>query len=355
MLGPDSLCRMWLISAQKGSSPLFCTLSKWILKWFIAGRWRNTLVAIKKVEHSVDLTPGMGVGAKSFEEGLQLETLLSLSLSHPNIVVTFRVCTMESGTLVPSASDAASATSSNGAPPATGQRAAPAAPAAPALPPVAEVPAGPGGAARDGPAGGAADMAAATALAGSCESGGVSSTAAAPVTEEAAAAGTTETLAEPANAGRAASEPVLPFGQPMLPFGQPSISTAPPCSTSGPLPKQLSRKISLPRRLDWDADHGAANTPGQGPNTIENLPAGSVPAVLTGQESTAGPTSSRQRGALKLPTHNSTSSSCCSCFRFSFSAKAAALPTASVQLDAEVDGRPQDKWQSDEEVRWDLA
>lgn len=45
----------------------------------------------------MDFVPGLGVGKKTPQDSLQLETLLSLSLCHPNIVATFKVCTVEAG------------------------------------------------------------------------------------------------------------------------------------------------------------------------------------------------------------------------------------------------------------------
>ena len=53
-----------------------------------AGRWRGTLVAIKMVEHAA------GANALEQADKIEREALLSTSLSHPNIITTFKVSTM---------------------------------------------------------------------------------------------------------------------------------------------------------------------------------------------------------------------------------------------------------------------
>ena len=53
-----------------------------------AGRWRDTLVAIKMVEHAA------GANAPEQADKIQREALLSTSLSHPNVITTFKVSTM---------------------------------------------------------------------------------------------------------------------------------------------------------------------------------------------------------------------------------------------------------------------
>ena len=59
---------------------------------YAAGRWRGTLVAIKMVEHAA------GASAVEQAEKIEREALLSTSLSHPNIITTFKVCTMLAST-----------------------------------------------------------------------------------------------------------------------------------------------------------------------------------------------------------------------------------------------------------------
>lgn len=54
-----------------------------------AGRWKNTMVAIKVVEH----TASDGNDATA-----EREALLATSLSHPNIVSTYKICTVHSST-----------------------------------------------------------------------------------------------------------------------------------------------------------------------------------------------------------------------------------------------------------------
>ena len=68
-----------------------------------AGRWRSSLVAIKVVEHS----PGMSESMSLAEQKIEREALLATSLSHPNIIATFKICTMTAGAH-PSAYDACS-------------------------------------------------------------------------------------------------------------------------------------------------------------------------------------------------------------------------------------------------------
>ena len=60
-----------------------------------AGRWRSTLVAIKVVEHS----PGVSESMSLAEQKIEREALLATSLSHPNIIATFKICTMTAGEL----------------------------------------------------------------------------------------------------------------------------------------------------------------------------------------------------------------------------------------------------------------
>ena len=61
----------------------------------IAGRWRSTLVAIKVVEHS----PGARESLSLAEQKIEREALLATSLSHPNIIATFKICTMTAGAM----------------------------------------------------------------------------------------------------------------------------------------------------------------------------------------------------------------------------------------------------------------
>ena len=56
------------------------------------GRWRGTLVAIKVVEHA----PGADMVNQA--ENIKREALLSTSLSHPNVITTFKVSTMLAST-----------------------------------------------------------------------------------------------------------------------------------------------------------------------------------------------------------------------------------------------------------------
>ena len=57
-----------------------------------AGRWRGTLVAIKMVEHAA------GANAANQADKIEREALLSTSLSHPNVITTFKVSTMLAST-----------------------------------------------------------------------------------------------------------------------------------------------------------------------------------------------------------------------------------------------------------------
>lgn len=59
----------------------------------LPGRWRSTLVAIKVVEHS----PGISESMSLAEQKIEREALLATSLSHPNIIATFKICTMTAG------------------------------------------------------------------------------------------------------------------------------------------------------------------------------------------------------------------------------------------------------------------
>ena len=233
-----------------------------------AGRWRNTLVAIKMVEHTAAITPGLGVSSKSAPDSLQLETLLSLSLCHPNIVATFKVCTVLSGTLGRYGSGRGEASGSPEVFAPVDQRAVL---LGPALSGAAEQPqhgtaaqsrrsktvvspaaGGPGSSAPDGA------VSAAVAMTPSVMAEGISAVTSklAPVTEEppqltvlgplptadcssAAAAAVNERM----QTGRAALEP------PPMPIQATGQIAA--CSVPGPLAHRATREISLPRRLNW--------------------------------------------------------------------------------------------------------
>ena len=52
-------------------------------------------MAIKVVEHS----PGMRESLSVAEQKIEREALLATSLSHPNIIATFKICTMTAGAL----------------------------------------------------------------------------------------------------------------------------------------------------------------------------------------------------------------------------------------------------------------
>ena len=60
-------------------------------------------MAIKVVEHS----PGVSESMSLAEQKIEREALLATSLSHPNIIATFKICTMTAGAQ-PSAFDACS-------------------------------------------------------------------------------------------------------------------------------------------------------------------------------------------------------------------------------------------------------
>lgn len=176
-----------------------------------AGRWRNTLVAIKIVDHTILTSTEEGRGKEGPKEGLQLETLLSLSLCHPNIVATFRVCTMEAGAL-----PAGSSTSGS-------DRASPAANAGPAAPSPDR--------AADAPKLGDVGL---PGLPGSpAQAGQPGENAAQDAAAEAATISAAPELARLA-------------GQP--PGGNPSCSA--------PQAPRTGRKILLPRRLIWNKDPG---------------------------------------------------------------------------------------------------
>ncbi len=52
-------------------------------------------MAIKVVEHS----PGVSESMSLAEQKIEREALLATSLSHPNIIATFKICTMTAGEL----------------------------------------------------------------------------------------------------------------------------------------------------------------------------------------------------------------------------------------------------------------
>lgn len=52
-------------------------------------------MAIKVVEHS----PGVRESMSLAEQKIEREALLATSLSHPNIIATFKICTMTAGAL----------------------------------------------------------------------------------------------------------------------------------------------------------------------------------------------------------------------------------------------------------------
>ena len=54
-------------------------------------------MAIKVVEHS----PGVSESMSLAEQKIEREALLATSLSHPNIIATFKICTMTAGELAP--------------------------------------------------------------------------------------------------------------------------------------------------------------------------------------------------------------------------------------------------------------
>ncbi len=54
-------------------------------------------MAIKVVEHS----PGVSESMSLAEQKIEREALLATSLSHPNIIATFKICTMTAGALSP--------------------------------------------------------------------------------------------------------------------------------------------------------------------------------------------------------------------------------------------------------------
>ncbi len=53
-------------------------------------------MAIKVVEHS----PGARESLTLAEQKIEREALLATSLSHPNIIATFKICTMTAGALL---------------------------------------------------------------------------------------------------------------------------------------------------------------------------------------------------------------------------------------------------------------
>ena len=58
-----------------------------------SGRWRGTVVAIKVVEHE----PPSDSSASLEEQAVEREALLASNLSHPNVIATFKICTMHAG------------------------------------------------------------------------------------------------------------------------------------------------------------------------------------------------------------------------------------------------------------------
>lgn len=70
-----------------------------------AARWKSALVAVKIVEHSHFPKENSGSHASdptSNEAKIAREMLLSTSISHPNIIATYRICTISVG-IVPDA------------------------------------------------------------------------------------------------------------------------------------------------------------------------------------------------------------------------------------------------------------
>lgn len=75
--------------------------------WRPAARWKSTMVAVKVVEHShipksnsnspnpgFDKTDPAGAEAR-----VAREMLLSTSISHPNVIATYKICTIRVGTV----------------------------------------------------------------------------------------------------------------------------------------------------------------------------------------------------------------------------------------------------------------
>lgn len=72
-----------------------------------AARWKSTIVAVKVVEHShipksSSNSPNPGVDKSdpaSAEARVAREMLLSTSISHPNVVATYKICTIRVGSV----------------------------------------------------------------------------------------------------------------------------------------------------------------------------------------------------------------------------------------------------------------
>lgn len=58
-----------------------------------AGRWKGVIVAIKVVEHS---TSTREESLSTAKQRIDRESVLSTSLSHPNVITTFKICTIKS-------------------------------------------------------------------------------------------------------------------------------------------------------------------------------------------------------------------------------------------------------------------
>ena len=78
----------WKVQKDTNLTPSDFCFSDMHCNFSAAGRWQGTLVAIKMVEHAA--------GADALEQAARIEreALLSTSLSHPNVVTTFKVSTM---------------------------------------------------------------------------------------------------------------------------------------------------------------------------------------------------------------------------------------------------------------------
>lgn len=71
------------------------------------GRWTSSLVAIKVVDH---LAHNEGADKAAAEERrVAREALLSASLSHPNVIATYKICTVRAGDSKSSSRDAVEA------------------------------------------------------------------------------------------------------------------------------------------------------------------------------------------------------------------------------------------------------
>ncbi len=74
-------------------------------------RWKSTMVAVKVVEHSHipksnsnSQSPGGGdkTDPASAEARIAREMLLSTSISHPNVIATYKICTIRVGSVLDS-------------------------------------------------------------------------------------------------------------------------------------------------------------------------------------------------------------------------------------------------------------